>query len=309
MTLNAGQPLLDDPRVDPAGKRREPDGGAWAVLDRMGFQKYLVVTLFTAMAFGLTIGAYIYDRPSLVAAAAPPVDGTEVRLAVEPVYLFSAGRDVYGGAGAFSLYDIGRSDTPDTARRKLAERGFSLTMRSKDNCRFAYAATASEAAGRELRLLERIRAKNEACCALFGEYGEQLQVYNFRFDGSEKAAADPVRDSLRGALVFSGVNGELLAVYVKLRAVDENAFSNAADRLRGEYGPPSAASDGAAHWVRNCGLLFLAYGDGGLSAGILHGGNIDRHTARLTALVEERRRLRQADTDRLLARNTVKRLP
>lgn len=285
------------------------ESGLGALFERLGFQKYLFVVLFTAVAFGLTVGAYTYeqrgglsgpvfhpDREGRGGAAYGDDGAASVRRPVSQVYLFPANRFEAGKSKGISFFDITSADTVKTAGDKLEARGFTLTLRDTEDCRFAYL-TGGEAL-RDVSVVNSILRKNDACCDVSGDYRKQLEVYNF---SPESKGRNPTRDSLRGALVFSKVSGELLAVYVKVRQSGEGAFEAVARRMTDEYGQPVRIVSGASYWERFGSLLALAAGGGDVAVSVLHAANIDRHAERLLSLVEQRKERERNDAGKYLA--------
>lgn len=287
----------------------QKETGLGALLERLGFQKYLFILLFTSAAFGLTVGAYTYEKHGGLSGPAfhfedvgqgGAVSGDDgsasVRRPVSQVYLFPVNRFNAGKNKGISFFDITGADTVKTAGQKLESRGFALSPRDTDDCRFAYL-TGGEAL-RDVSVVDRILRKNDACCDVSGEYRKQLEVYNFSPAAKGK---NPTRDSLRGALVFSSVSGELLAVYVKVRQSGEGAFEAVARRMTDEYGQPVRIMSGASYWERSGSLLSLAAGGGDVAVSVLHAANIDRHAERLLSLVEQRKVRDRHDAGKYLA--------
>ncbi len=299
-----------------AGKREDQETSSWDreratgigyFLERLGFQKYILAGLFTVLAFGMTVGAFVFESngglddggilgPKVKAIPnAADVLKNEVRGTVNKAFRYAGNRYVADRSQGIKIFDISGLDNLETAKVKLSARGLRLMRKETDECRFAYLAGAD--AFRDEEAVARIYVKNEACCDLTGDVGKQLDVYNFE---PETPGAGEAKDSVRGALVFSGVSGELLAVYVKVRQFKQSSFEAAAKRMIDEYGNPVKANADASYWEKNGSLLSLSTGGGDVAVSILHEENIDRHAERLMSLVEERRE-RFRDAGKMLA--------
>jgi len=269
--------------------------GLGAFLERLGFQKYIVAGMFTLLAFGLTVGAFVFEREGGLDGGllgerereiplAANVMKNEVRGPVSKAFRFAGKLYVADRPQGIKIFDITGLDNLETAKVKLSTRGLALTRKETDDCRFAFLAGGD--AFKEEEAVARIYVKNEACCDLSSDVRKQLDVYNFE---PEKKGAGETKDSVHGALVFSGVSGELLAVYVKVRQYKQSSFEAAAKRMIDEYGDPVRVRAGSSYWERNGSLLSLSTGGGDVAVSILHEENIDRHAERLMSLVEERR--------------------
>lgn len=261
----------------------------FAALDRLGLLKYALATLFTALAFTLTAGAFLLDeldkrpnKPRALPAAwverqtAPTEPGWRMRAPVAHAVRFAAEAQPPVG---FSFYDISAADTPRTLAAKCARKQFRLGKVQGESCDFTAALSGQNAP--EGAVAAFVRERGRDCCAVATHLPRQLVTYVF---AQARAGTGQAVEPIRGTAVFSEVGGGLLRLTLRFSARIDNYAAAVTRYLDERCGPSTPLPGSGAAWARDGGLVTLTHAGRDLVVTAYYLANIDRHASQTREL-------------------------
>ena len=263
----------------------------FVTLDRLGLLKYALATLFTALAFTLTAGAYLLDemsrrpaRPKPAPAAwlkarERPAAGWAVRAQAVRTERFTAVADQPTG---FAFYDITATETPETLAAKFVRKHFQVGQRRGEVCDFAQPLSGRDAPSAAVAAF--IRERGRDCCGMTRAVPHQLATYVF--GQGQPGQGGGMTGPITGTAVFSTVGGGLLTLTLHF-SEQIDGYANAVARYMGErFGQPMALPGNGAAWTKNGGLVTLTRSGRRLIVTTYFAANIERHAGLARKLAE-----------------------